>query len=419
MTRFRLLSIALIGAGFGLATLPSVLVGSSIALAAGDAVRPEVGKPLQAAQELIKRQNYKGALAEIHKADEVKDKTTHEILLIEQMRGSAAEGAGDTATAIHSFEAVINSGSLSATEQLNMIQAIASLSYRAKDYPKTIAWLNRYFKDGGTDPKMHALLGQTYYANNDFVNAAKIVQDDIKTEEKAGKNPTEEQLQLLQICYLKQNDMVAYTAVVEKLVTFYPKPDYWSDLIRRTATKPGFSDRLSTDIGRLRLATGTLKTNSEYMEQIQLALQDGVPGEAKTVMEKGTAAKILGVATGPAADRETRLHNLVTKTIDEDQKARAHAESEAKAAKDGTALVNLGFDDVGYGKFDTGIPLMEQGLQKDALKHPEDAKLHLGIAYLLAGQKPKAVQILKTVQGTDGTAALARLWLIQSGTRPS
>jgi hypothetical protein len=38
--------------------------------------------------------------------------------------------------------------------------------------------------------------------------------------------------------------------------------------------------------------------------------------------------------------------------------------------------------------------------------------LHLGIAYLRAGQKERAVQAFKSVQGTDGTADLARLWTL-------
>ena len=41
-----------------------------------------------------------------------------------------------------------------------------------------------------------------------------------------------------------------------------------------------------------------------------------------------------------------------------------------------------------------------------------DAKLHLAIAYLLAGDNAKAQATLKTVSGNDGTADLARLWAL-------
>lgn len=43
----------------------------------------------------------------------------------------------------------------------------------------------------------------------------------------------------------------------------------------------------------------------------------------------------------------------------------------------------------------------------------EDAKLHLGVLMIQAGQKVKAVQVLKAITGTDGTADLARLWILR------
>jgi hypothetical protein len=49
------------------------------------------------------------------------------------------------------------------------------------------------------------------------------------------------------------------------------------------------------------------------------------------------------------------------------------------------------------------------------MKRPDDAKLHLGIACLQAGRKAEALQVLKSVQGSDGTADLARFWILQAG----
>ncbi len=65
------------------------------------------------------------------------------------------------------------------------------------------------------------------------------------------------------------------------------------------------------------------------------------------------------------------------------------------------------------GQVEKGLALMEQGIQKGGMSRPDEARLHLAIAYLAAGQKAKAIQAFKTVQG-DGTADLARLWLIHA-----
>ena len=61
---------------------------------------------------------------------------------------------------------------------------------------------------------------------------------------------------------------------------------------------------------------------------------------------------------------------------------------------------------------------MEQGIAKGNSAHPDDDRLHLGFAYLLAGQKAKAVAAFRGVQGADGSAALARLWILYA-TQPS
>ena len=56
---------------------------------------------------------------------------------------------------------------------------------------------------------------------------------------------------------------------------------------------------------------------------------------------------------------------------------------------------------------------MEQGIRKGGLANrPQDAKLRLGIAYLMAGQKAKAIEAFNTVGGRHGAADLGRIWAI-------
>ena len=79
-----------------------------------------------------------------------------------------------------------------------------------------------------------------------------------------------------------------------------------------------------------------------------------------------------------------------------------------------TAMVNLGYALVTAGQTDKGIKMMEDGIARGGLKRPDDARLHLGVAYLQAGKKAEAIKTLKTVQGTDGAADLARYWVIMA-----
>ena len=185
--------------GCGIVTAP-LLLSASVAWAVdqnqgSETVRPEVGNPLQAAQELIKGQKYKAALAKIQEADSAKDKTPYERYVIDRLRATAATGAGDVELAVKSFESAIASGRVSSTEKLKMMEASASLYYRAKDYPDAIAWASRYRSEGGTGEEMHRLLIQAYYLNNDFTKAQTELRSEIQADESARRAPPEDRLQ--------------------------------------------------------------------------------------------------------------------------------------------------------------------------------------------------------------------------------
>jgi outer membrane protein assembly factor BamD (BamD/ComL family) len=382
------------------------LAGTAFVASAQQAVRPEVGNPLKAAQGLTKAGKHREALAEIAKADAASGKTAYENLLINQMRGSVAMQAGDNETAMRSFEAVLNSGNLPAGEQQKILQALSGIAYRGKDYPKAITYSNKYRQLGGSDPSMRTVLLQSYFLTNDCNSVNRIIGD---TD---SRRPTEEELQILANCHLRQKDTGGYVSAMEKLATHYPKKEYWTDLLNRVQKKPGFSDRLALDVYRLKLATGNITSAADYMEMAQLALQAGIPSEAKVIVDKGYSTGVLG--KGAEADRQKRLKDLVEKQLAESKQARAAGEKEATEAKDGADLVKLGANYVYEGNADKGIKLMEQGVKKGGLKRPDDAKLQLGEAMIQAGQRARAVQVLREVKGSDGTADLARLWSLHA-----
>jgi hypothetical protein len=390
-------------------------VGAAVVPAAvhAQAVRPEVGKPLQAAQELVRAQKFKEALAKVREADAVPNKTAGETQLIERMRLAAASGAGDVETAARSFEAI--SGSVSGADRLRMIESLAGGYYRAQQYSKAMQWGQRYFKEGGTSPAIRTLLIQSQYLSGDFAGAARELRTEIEQAEKAGTAPGEDRLKLLVNATLKLNDTNGYVWAVERLVTYYPKKEYWVDLLARLQRKPNFSDRLALDTYRLSLATDTLGKAGDYMEMAQLAVQAGFPAEAKQVLDKGFSGNVLG--QGAEAERQKRLRDLVAKRLEEDKQAQAANIAEAQEAKDGTGLVNAGMNLVFNGDKQKGLQLMQQGLSKGNLKRPDDAKLHYAIAQIMAGETVKAQATLKGVAGADGTADLARLWTLYTRQR--
>jgi hypothetical protein len=398
--RHLLFVISLLVAGFPV----------SVALAQeGQTVRPEIGKHLQAAVELLKSKKGKEALAKAREAQAVPNKTPYESYLATRVFAQAAAAAGESSAAASAFEAAAGAAAAPDAERRQFLAAAAGQYYLAKDYAKAAETAARYSRQGGTDKSVRTIYVQALYLGNNFAAAAKAILADVEAEEEAGKTPAEEQLQLLANADLQQRDTAGYAKAMEKLVTYYPKRDYWLNLVHGIATRPGFSERLALDVARLKIETGTMRTAQEYLEAAQLSLIDGFPVEAARIIDKGYAAGLLG--SGPEAERHKRLKEMAAKSVAEDKKS---LDADAAAAKDAKAVFNEGFNLVLHGKSEQGLQMMEKALRQGiASKRPDHVKLQLAHAYHLAGQKQKAVQIFRTVQGTDGSGALARAWAIR------
>ncbi|HEY5801959.1 MAG TPA: hypothetical protein VIT92_17180, partial [Burkholderiaceae bacterium] len=293
--KFRLAHFGLAMAAIGF-TAGAPLVGL-VSSAHAQALRPEIGKPLQAAADMMKQKNARGALAKVREAQAVSGKSAQESFTIDRMMASVAMAAGDNETTIKALENMIESGKLPAGERLKYIQSIGSMYYSAKNYPKAIAALQRAQKEGDNSAQTRALITSARFASGDTAAAARETQAEVTAAEKAGRPAPEEAYQLLANVASKNPDKTQYVAALEKLVTHYPKRDYWADLLNRITGKKGFSDRLSLDVYRLRLSLGLLKTKADFMEMTQLALQAGQGAEAKKIIEAGYSANIMGTGS--------------------------------------------------------------------------------------------------------------------------
>ena len=380
-------------------------IGFTTAVAA-QAVSQAVGAPLQAAQTLMKQGKNKEAMAKLREADSA-SKTSHEQYMVERVRASASMAAGDYDTAARTFEKLIASGKLSASERANFEQGLLGIYMRAKDYGKANAAIQRGLKDNPNNATLRGYLLQNHFVQGN----TKAVAAELAAMERAGRIPSEDQYGMLAHLYNKNGDKTGYVNVIEKLAQHHPKVNYWTDLLQRVTGKPGFNgSRLGVDVYRLRAHNNLLKKPSEFMEYAQLALQAKAPAEATKVIDQAYKAGIFGV--GAETARHQRLKDLASRTMAEEARDVAATEAAALKANDFDALFVLGYSLVQAGQSQKGLSLMEGAIASNKLKRPDEAKMRLGHAYAVAGNKSKAISTLKTVKGTDGTADLARYWIM-------
>ena len=392
--------------------LAGILSQPGVAFA--QSVRPEVGKPLQQAYELVKAGKGKEALVKVREADGVPNKTAAESLQIDRMRAAAAQRAGDNATAIQSLESIY--GKVSGNEQGLVAEQIASAYAATKDNAKAGQWVQKAHAAGNNSASLKQLQAYLQGNSGDFASIARDTAAAVSAAEQGGRKPEEADLLRLADAQQRTGSTAGQAATLEKLLYNYPKKDYWAIYLGRLPNKSGFSQRFSLDVMRLKLSTGSLGKTDEFMEMAQLALQAGYPAEGKAIVDKGFAAGALG--TGPEAERHKRLRDLANK---QEAEGKASIEQRALSAagnKDGGDLVQIGYAYATMGQADKGVPLIEQGIAKGGLKRPDDAKLRLGLALLQTGKnKAKAVQTLRSVQGNDGSADLGRLWALYANSQ--
>ncbi|MFM7848420.1 MAG: tetratricopeptide repeat protein [Rubrivivax sp.] len=370
-------------------------------------LRAEIGKPLQQAADYIKAGKGREALAKVREAEAVPNRTPAEQLMLDRMKAAAAQRAGDMATAVQALEAV--HPRTSGAEAGQIAEQIASGYAQLKNVPKAAEWVTKAQQAGNNSATLKQLQSYLQGASGDYAAIAKDAAAAVTAAEQAGGRPSEADLLRLADAQQRTGQTAAQIGTLEKLLTLYPKKDYWNAYLSRLPRKPNFADRFGLDVMRLKLATGNLTRPEDFMEMAQLAMQVGLPAEGLQIVEKGLAAGVLGV--GPDSDRHKRLRDLAVKKTAEAKAGIAAQATEAAAQKTGDDLVRVGYAYVGLGEVDKGIALIEQGIAKGGLKRPEDAKLRLGMAQL-SRNKAKALQTLRSVGGSDGSADIARLWVI-------
>ena len=407
----KILASATLGAAALLmGPLPQGGLGLTSAAAQADAVRPEVGKPLKDAAALIKGGKYKEALAKVREADAVANRTPAENVAIEGTRFSAAMGVNDADSMAKAFEVL--KPKLGQPQQLQYMEAIAGTYLRAGNGAQALDWSNKYFAAGGSSATMKTVQTQAQLRAGDMGAVLKDTLAEVQADEKAGKTPSQDKLNLLLYAANKKGDAAAESLATEKLLAYYPRKELWAQILGGLPQRKGFSPRFGMDVYRLKMATGNMRGADDYMEMAQLAAQAGFPEEGKQIVEKGLAANILG--QGAEGARHKRLLDLMVKKIGEAKAGEAEALKAANDAKAGDDLVKLGLAKVFRGEGADGVKLIEQGITKGNLKRADDAQLYLGLAHYLTGDTAKAQAAWRQAKGADGSGELARLWTIHS-----
>jgi len=347
----------------------------------------------------------------LHTAEGAAGKTDYDTFIINELLGACAAGSGDYATAARALEASGNSEYLPAAQQGARLKTLMQINYTLKAYDKAIDIGNKAAKAGSIDNDMQTLLAQSYYQKGDYKATKAFTAEWIAAQEKRGQQPRESLLQINLDSCIKVKDEPCTTRTFEKLVTFYPKPEYWQNLMR-SMFREGGDDKTKLNVFRLAVDVGSMRRGDDYAEMAQLAIEQGLPSEAQAALESGFARKVFTEQRD--IDRNTRLLNAAKTKAATEKAGLAQADRAAAAGAKGDADVLVGESYLGAGQYAQAVTAIKRGLAKGNVANAAAAQTTLGIALLKSGAKADAANTFKAVKGDEAQQRLAKLWAFRA-----
>jgi TolA-binding protein len=391
------------------------LAGHTPVLAQGKPQNSKVaGPPLKAAKASLDAKRYQDAINKLKEIQNLSGKNAYDEHLMNEMLSYAYVRTNQLADAAKIIEGTLDSQFNTPAEQQRKVRQLLQIHYTLKNYDKVLALGDRAVKGGYADDEIYTWMGQAYFLKGDFKGAARFMETQVANQIKAGKKPKEQLLNLVQNACIKTDDTGCLQRVYERLVTYYPKPQYWQNLMAAMYRQQDAAggDQSQLQVYRLASAVNVLSKASDYTEYAQLALDAGSPGEAQAVLEKGFANKIF--VEQRDVGRNQRLLDLAKKQAAAGQASLQKADADAAASQTGDKDVSVGVTYLGFQQYDKAATAIARGLSKPGVTSTADAQLLLGIAQLGAGRKDEARKAFRAVKGNPTLERLANLWALHA-----
>jgi tetratricopeptide (TPR) repeat protein len=369
-------------------------------------------KPLSEAQKLMEAKKWPEMIVKLQEVEAMPGKTPYDDFLMNEMFGYAYAQQKDYPNAVKYLEGSFNSGFAPQEELPNRIRQLAGVNYQIKNYEKAIEYGTKALDAGYGDAEyremMFTVVSQAYYIKEDYKNTQSFTEKYVQSQLKNNETPKEQTLQLILGACAKLDDAACQTTQFERLATYYPKPEYWQNLLYSIFQAADHTDKSLLQTYRLMSEVDVLKRSDDYTEMAQLAIEQGSPGEAVAILEKGFAKKAFVEARD--VDRNKRLLESAKKQADADKASLGRVDADAAASSTGVKDVGVGLAWLSYKEYDKAVTALQRGLGKPGVKDEAEARLLLGIAQLGAGKKEDAQATFKAVKGDAKMERIANLW---------
>jgi hypothetical protein len=384
------------------------LSGAALAADQGPQVSKATAKTLKAAQDALKEKKLDEALTHLKEAQQIPERTAYDNFVINQDLLYIYVQKQDYSAAAPILESTAQSQYATPDQQKTWLKALFAIDYQQKDYQKTIDIGEQLVKRNAADTEQMISLADAYSKLNKYKEAAATAEMVVAHQEK----PEERLLRFQWGMYDKAKDENDASKTLEKLVSYYPKPEYWIQALSSLLKMDIKDSHLQLNVFRLENDVGVLTRPADFADMAEIALDAGFPGETVSVLQEAFQKNVFT----EQRDKDRYQHLLDGAK----QRAAADQQSLGKTEPaDGNGLVQQGAAYLSYGQYDKAIASISKGIQKGGLKSTDEANLVLGIAELRQKNTPEATKAFDKVamSSNPGYARLGKLWALHAGQR--
>lgn len=404
--------LAALALGVAMSAAPAFVPGGAAFAQDKPKVSKAAAKPLKAAQDAMNAKKYQESIAKLKEVEATSGKNDYDEYLMNEMYGFNYVRLRQFNEAARYLEAGFNSPHFDQSQAASRVTALAQVNYQLKNYDKAIDFGNRAIKGGFADDDMYTLVGQAYYIKGDHKGTVRFMSNYVDAIEKRGATPKEQHLELIMSSCIKLEDPECTTNALERLVARYPKPVYWQNLMSALFQAQN-TDKQQLHIYRLANEVGVLKRPEDYTEMAQLAIEQGSPGEAQRILEKGMQQEVFKEQRDK--DRNQRLLDSAKKQAATDRAGIPKMAQEVEGANaTSDRLVGLGIAYLSYEQYDKAADAFAKALEKPNVRNPDEVRIFLGIAQLKSQNKDAAVKAFRSVKTDPKLSRIASLWALHA-----
>ena len=342
------------------------------------ALRNKVYERLAEAQTLAEAKDYAGASAILNdmiSEDGKQALNSYELANVYNLHAFLSYANEDYPQSLRYYEQVIAQPDIPLAMEINTRFTIAQLYFVQEKWQQGIDALLMWFEmNEKPNAGAYVLLAQGYYQVKRYDLALDNVETAIGMHEGEGKLPKEQWYNLARFLYFDKEDFDSALDVLNTLIIYYPKKQYWVQASHLYGEKKDEPRQLA--LMEAAYEQGFLDRSSELVTMAYLYLNAEAPYYAGSVIQKGFADELV-----EDKSKNYELAGSAWAQAREVAKSIPMMEKAAAKSEEGELYVRLGNVYLDGDQFQKCADSIIKGLNKGGVKRPDQARLALGMAY--------------------------------------